>query len=324
MASYRQIFESHLGKLSDKWESYIPIYDKIYAEFQGRDINILEIGVQNGGSLEVSAKYFDLAKNIVGVDINEDCRRLTFEDTRVSVIIGDATHSNVEEKITKISEQYDIIVDDGSHTSSDIIKTFYRYFPKLSEGGIYIVEDLHASYWEAFEGGLSYELSSISFFKKIIDIINYEHWGNNCERTEIFQNFATKFDVEIDETELAKIKSIQFINSLCILRKGKESENKLGNRLCAGIADKVVSKNVLSNALNINENQNPYASIISPLYQQLEIKGEEIAELRIQLDKFSKENQGQAALIHALNGKLENIIHKRIYRLLKFFGVFQD
>lgn len=323
MTSYKHLFNSHSGKLSDKWLSYIDIYDEIYADFQGRDINILEIGVQNGGSLEVSAMYFELAKNIVGVDINDDCGKLMFDDARVSVVVGDATSSETEEKITKISERYDIIVDDGSHTSSDIIKNFSRYFPKLSEGGVYIVEDLHCSYWKDFEGGLSYEFSSISFFKKIIDIINHESWGNNFERAEILQYFAKKFDFEISETELEKIKSIKFLNSLCILRKGKKGESKLGSRVHTGSADMVVSKNKLSGIPSINESHNPYASIISPLHHQLEIKNEEITDLRKRIDKFNAENERKNFEIRELNRKLNNIVSTRIYRLLRFFGALK-
>lgn len=67
--------------------------------------------------------------------------------------------------ISEGSTFFDIIIDDGSHVSSDIIRTFALYFPKLKSGGTYIIEDLHASYWESHQGALNYSFSSIEFLK---------------------------------------------------------------------------------------------------------------------------------------------------------------
>ena len=61
-----------------------------------------------------------------------------------------------EAEILSHSPNFDLIIDDGSHTSGDIVKSFARYFRHLSHGGIFVAEDLHCSYWSNFEGGLYY------------------------------------------------------------------------------------------------------------------------------------------------------------------------
>lgn len=45
---------------------------------------------------------------------------------------------------------YDIIIDDGSHMVRHVIASFEALFPYLRRGGLYIIEDLHTSYWKRY------------------------------------------------------------------------------------------------------------------------------------------------------------------------------
>ncbi|MBB3542445.1 glycosyltransferase [Rhizobium sp. BK399] len=240
MNPLEELYSTHQGKLSDKWQIYLREYDRLFGEFRFQDINLLEIGVQNGGSLEIWGQYFASAKKIVGCDINEACRALNYDDPRISLVIGDATEENIYQEITNISDAFDVIVDDGSHTSGDIIKTFFRYFSRLKEGGIYVVEDLHCSYWSDFEGGLYHPFSSISFFKRLVDIANYEHWGVDRKRNGYVAGIADHYGIRVDEEILSHVHSVEFINSICVVRKRSYSDNQLGNRICAGDLELVV------------------------------------------------------------------------------------
>jgi hypothetical protein len=40
-----------------------------------------------------------------------------------------------------------VVIDDGGHTANQQITSFEELYPKLSENGLYIVEDTHASLW---------------------------------------------------------------------------------------------------------------------------------------------------------------------------------
>ncbi|MER8443694.1 glycosyltransferase family 2 protein [Mesorhizobium sp. M1066] len=232
--SLRDLYDAHRGKVSDKWSIYLGTYDHIFSEYRDRPVRILEIGVQNGGSLEIWQKYFPNAELILGCDINSDCGNLVFDDKRIEISIGDANTDEVERDIVSRSKKFDIIIDDGSHLSSDIIRSFARYFPHLSEGGMYIAEDLHCSYWQEFEGGLYDPLSSMSFFKRLLDVVNHEHWGLDRRRVDALATFADRHQVAFDEASLASVHSVEFLNSLCIVTKLPIPENVLGARSVHG------------------------------------------------------------------------------------------
>jgi len=236
-----QLYRAHQGKVSDKWEIYLEEYDRIFSGFRGQPVRMLEIGIQNGGSLEIWSEYFPQAQVLVGCDINPDCARLSYEDPRIKVVIGDANADPTAAEILAHSAGFDLIIDDGSHDSSDIVKSFARYFHQLDSGGVFVAEDLHCSYWEEFEGGLYYPYSSISFFKRLVDVINHEHWGIDKERAQLVRGFSEQYGTHFDESDLAQIHSIEFFNSVCVIYKKPASANVLGQRVIAGKSDQVVS-----------------------------------------------------------------------------------
>lgn len=228
------LYSKHQGKLSDKWSIYISIYQRLFSELVDQSLRILEIGIQNGGSLEIWSEFFPQATRIVGCDINEACRQLTYGDPRISVVVGDANTNEVEEAIAALSPKFDLIIDDGSHRSSDIIRSFVRYFSRLEDGGLFVVEDLHCSYWAEFEGGLFDPASSMAFFKRLADVINHEHWGVPDARTALFESFARTYDIAFDEELLGHVHAIEFLNSVCVIRKKAPADNRLGTRVIAG------------------------------------------------------------------------------------------
>ncbi|MGP3713385.1 glycosyltransferase [Brucella sp. RRSP16] len=229
------LYRSHKGKVSDKWLSYLLDYSDFLKKFRNFPVRILEIGIQNGGSLEIWAKFFPNAKLIVGCDINPLCGNLTYSDDRIKVIVGDANNQHTYSSITALSEEYDIIIDDGSHMSSDIVRSFARYFPRLSNGGLFIAEDLHCSYWGGFEGGIEAPYSAVNFFKRVADYVNREHWGQQGLPAEIMLSYFADFWGEsFDGPSLQLIKEVRFLNSLVVVSKGREGENLLGPRVVAG------------------------------------------------------------------------------------------
>lgn len=237
--SLSKIYEDHCGKVSDKWSSYLTEYNRIFANHRNKPICLLEIGVQNGGSLEIWSKYFENATSLIGCDNNSECLKLTYDNLNIQVVNGDATNPAILERIVKLSKNYDIIIDDGSHKSGDIIKSFALYFPILKNGGLYIIEDLHCSYWEAFDGGLFDPNSSLSFFKLFIDVINQEHWEIPLSKADIFRSIFLKYEINIPNEILSKIHSIEFVNSMCIIRKEDDSENGIGYRVISGLIEKI-------------------------------------------------------------------------------------
>ena len=174
--SFSDIFLHHSGYSSDKWSQFLPIYD---IELQsvttrGRPVRLLEIGVQNGGSLQVWHKYLPKGSQIYGIDIDERCRRLTFPPA-VKVLIGDAGNRDRLDELLD-EEEFDIIIDDGSHQSSDVIEAFQALLPRLAPGGKYFVEDLHASYWSSHGGGFRKDGATVEYLKNIVDGLHTDYF----------------------------------------------------------------------------------------------------------------------------------------------------
>jgi hypothetical protein len=65
-----QISKDHTGKYSDKWSSYLDIYWSLFSPIRLNESDLLEIGVQNGGSLEIWTKLFPNAKSLIGFDVH--------------------------------------------------------------------------------------------------------------------------------------------------------------------------------------------------------------------------------------------------------------
>jgi hypothetical protein len=301
------LFNSHKGKVSDKWISNIQDYDNYFYDFRNLPINILEIGIQNGGSLEVWAKYFKKSKLIIGADINRDCANLKFKDSRINIITGDVNKQKTYNLIKKHADQFDIIIDDGSHTSFDIIKSFSIYFQLLSNNGIYVIEDLHCSYWESYQGGLYYPLSSLAFLKKLADIVNYQHWGNTQSKENLFREFNSNYQINIHENLLNKIHSITFSNSLCIIRKNKSS---LGKRLISGKMETITfGQKTYHNSANffLDQTHNKWANFPTPP----EIEYEKLK------NKLSK-TEHELTLFKALVSQYESTLSWKITKPLRF------
>ena len=64
--SLRDLYSTHSGKVSDKWSTYLDEYERIFSEYRDKPVRLLEIGVQNGGSLEIWRQYFPNAELILG------------------------------------------------------------------------------------------------------------------------------------------------------------------------------------------------------------------------------------------------------------------
>lgn len=235
--SLAECYAAHHGKVSDKWALYLSVYEKLFAPYRTRPVRLLEIGVQNGGSLAIWREYFENATVIVGCDINPDCAKLRYDDPRIHVVVGDAESIDTADRIKSISSQFDIIIEDGSHTPGDVIKSFCGYFDILTDGGVFISEDMHASYWKEYGGGLTDPWTSMAFFRLLTDVVNHEHWGLPCARVDLLRPFERKYGIALTEATLSQIHSILFLNSLVVIDKQPPHANTLGQRVVVGEDD---------------------------------------------------------------------------------------
>ena len=93
------------------------------------------------------------------------------EDERVRIFCGSQADGNMLRRIVAEMGRSDVVVDDGSHRSSDLIASFEVLFPFLVPGGLYIVEDIGTSDRPDFGGSenLTDPKTSMAFFKRLAD-----------------------------------------------------------------------------------------------------------------------------------------------------------
>lgn len=121
--------------------SYIPIYERLFQKRKDKVLNVLEIGIGSGGSLQLWNDYFQNA-DIYGIDpdiIHEylDCF------PRIHQIKDDAyTAKCIEDNFTSQNIKFDIVVDDGPHNKLSQMMAMQLYFPLLTDDGIIIIEDV--------------------------------------------------------------------------------------------------------------------------------------------------------------------------------------
>ena len=148
-------------RILHKWKHYFPIYERHFKDFVYRPVTFMEIGCGRGGSLQMWKRYFGPHARIIGVDVNPDCK--TFEEDQVEVHIGRQQDVQFLQSVIHEVGIPDIVLDDGSHVMSDITSTFQFLYPRMAKNGIYMVEDLHTSYWEEYEGGCASRLHLLNF-----------------------------------------------------------------------------------------------------------------------------------------------------------------
>jgi hypothetical protein len=168
-----QYFLANEGRLIHKWMHYFDVYHRHFAPFRERPVTVVEFGVYHGGSLQMWKHYFGAGARIVGVDINPACKVL--EEEQIEIVIGDQEDRAFLAELRDRIGSTDIVIDDGGHTMAQQIATFETMFPAVRNGGVYLVEDLHTSYWEEYGGGYRAEGTFIEYAKDLIDQLHGWH-----------------------------------------------------------------------------------------------------------------------------------------------------
>ena len=168
-----KFFWENKSRPIDKWLHYFEYYDRHFSRFRNQKVRILEIGVFLGGSLNMWRSYFGPEAFILGVDIDSSCSQYAGENIKIE--IGDQADPSFLEYLKGKYEPFDIIIDDGGHQMAQQITSLKFLFEHLNNGGIYLVEDLHTSYWKEFTGGYRCGRTFIEYAKGLIDELNYAH-----------------------------------------------------------------------------------------------------------------------------------------------------
>ncbi len=162
-------FFNNKDRVMFKSVHYFEIYDTYFAKFRGTDVHIIEIGIADGGSLQMWKDYFGPRAKVYGVDINPYCKQV--EEKQIKVFIGDQGDKKFLKSLIEELHRIDILIDDGSHHMDQQINTFKVMFPHICENGIYICEDLHTSYSKSHGGGYGKKKTFVEYSKNFVDCI---------------------------------------------------------------------------------------------------------------------------------------------------------
>ncbi len=137
--------------------NYIKYYSEWFAPYQDKEINLLEVGVENGGSIKLWRDYFTKG-TVYGMEKAEvyggDFKCDSLNKKEVDKALGDL--------------KFDIIIDDGDHHPESQIKTYKNLKNRLNDGGLYVIEDIHGPKYNNYihERGVN-KIKSLGF--EIID-----------------------------------------------------------------------------------------------------------------------------------------------------------
>ncbi len=157
------------GRPLDKWVHYFPVYHEVLAGYRGQPVKVLEIGTYHGGGLDLLSHYLGPQAQVYGMDIQMGSERVGEPHT---VIVGDQSDPEWLERMSEAFGPFDIVIDDGGHSMKQQIVSAETLFPLLNDGGVYIVEDCHTSYWEGFQDA---DQTFLDWVRERIDDINAVH-----------------------------------------------------------------------------------------------------------------------------------------------------
>jgi len=135
------------NNLTDKnsYHSYVDVYENLFKNRQLSVKNVLEIGIERGGSLKLWNDYFVNA-TIYGLDIN-DAPKFLSKYKRIITQNRDAYSNDTLQHFLDKNIKFDVIIDDGPHTLDSMIFVIENYTKLLNKDGILIIEDVQNVDW---------------------------------------------------------------------------------------------------------------------------------------------------------------------------------
>lgn len=173
-------------------------YDEKFRSFSDEQFAMLEIGLESSSrldgdpsdapSLRAWREYFPHAA-IFGYDVND----FSFLQQRgTQTFQGDqSSREDLQRFLDRHPERrFRLVIDDGSHASSHQQVSLATLFPRVADGGVYVIEDLH---WQPFEE----DVTTLEVLQAFIETKRFE----SPFLTEAEQEYL---DAHVDRVEIVK------------------------------------------------------------------------------------------------------------------------
>jgi hypothetical protein len=163
-----------------KIDTYFENYESAFEKLKKPDLVVVEVGVLDGGSLEMWQSFFGPTARIIGVEKNPGAvklRSLGFE-----ILIADQESRSELEKVFKEIGPIDIFIDDGAHTAKGQIVSSLVAAKYVKDGGVIIVEDTHSSFASDF--GMPHKYSFANWVHQVGDLLDQAYLVNKGQQNQ--------------------------------------------------------------------------------------------------------------------------------------------
>jgi len=208
----------------DHWGPYGPAYDENIQHLreialrEKRRVNMLEIGVQSGGSTRVWKRYFRGLTQYLGLDIEPRCRMFQSLEEGIRIITGSQLDTALLSKICTDYGPFDLVVDDGGHTNAMIQTSLKSLWNCMKDNGVYVIEDLHTMNMGGYIGK-----TETSVFQEIAEWMRIRS-----------PNIVDQARKELINHPSNHLKKLSFRDSILFLHYGKDVPALFQNRVHKG------------------------------------------------------------------------------------------
>ncbi|MCW4000653.1 MAG: class I SAM-dependent methyltransferase [Candidatus Bathyarchaeota archaeon] len=174
---------------------YLDYYDPILEPYVNREVNLLELGINRGGSLMLWHDYFPKG-TITGVDLLLPEGFAATE--RMHLFRGNQENTAF---LTRVAMEvapggFDIIIDDASHIGEFTKTAFWHLFDNhLKPGGLYAIEDWFTGYWEDWPDGkalVTQKPQATSLKWRMLSFLNSKAKNHNVPVPSVVYGVAKK------------------------------------------------------------------------------------------------------------------------------------
>ncbi|WP_152278861.1 class I SAM-dependent methyltransferase [Methylorubrum populi] len=178
------IFLSNSGPAVHMQAQCCAAYERHLARYVNTPMTLLQLGIREGGALQMWKKWLGPNARIVGIDGDPGCAR--HADEQIIVRTGNGSEAKFLREVVAELGSIDVVIDDGSHQMIDMIASFDFLYERISPNGVYLIQAAHTAYLPSYGGGLNESGTIIQRFKDLLDELHANHVHNNALRPTSF------------------------------------------------------------------------------------------------------------------------------------------
>ena len=130
---------------------FTEFYEPYFRKYENP--TILDIGTAEGASARMLNDYYDGECTIYTIDVDENCEgRIGDYDNIHFHRVDTRNLDSIQQFLDSIPDvKFDIIIEDAAHDFESQMKSLAVFSRRLKKDGVYVLEDIHTSYYAETE-----------------------------------------------------------------------------------------------------------------------------------------------------------------------------